>query len=114
MFQISIFGVETLLFGGLSPQKYLRGDRTEFWAPCVARQETCGYFSDADNRIFRNTCNKSRHGYAIYLDSFLLIPTITGKHFEKSLRNGKKTTKNQKNPVVNTEMQANRGPCFYI
>jgi len=28
--------VETL-FGGLSPKKFLRGNGTEFWAPCVAR-----------------------------------------------------------------------------
>ena len=56
------------LFGGLSPQKPpSRGDRTEFWAPCVARRQTCRYLSDTDKRIFRlNTYKKSwQNGYAI-------------------------------------------------
>ena len=87
------------------------GDGTDFWVPCVVRQWTCGYFSDANYCIFLLNARKNawRIGYAI--NRIRLYQQITGKHSEKFLKNA--TNKNLlKIKRINTKIQANRGAHF--
>jgi len=78
------------------------GDGTEFWASCVARQLTCGYLSDADNRIFRLNTEQI---LANWLYGFVSTNTrdhrkILRENFEKRYK--QKPTKNKKNKYQNT------------
>ena len=97
---VSHFNLVLKLCLRVKAHKSLRGDGIDFRAPCVARRQTCRYFSDTDNCIFRLNTQKNHGKLFMRWTGFVSTNTrnqqkILQDIFEKRWK--QKPSKHQKN-----------------
>ena len=95
------------MFGGLTPQK-----PPWILVPVCCEAVNLRILFDTDNRIFRWNTYKNIGKLVTRLTGF--VCTKTGKHSEKFLKNAKNKNLLKIKRILNTEIQGNRGPIFYI